>query len=291
MHFPFERATVCEVNRDVVRASRDHFAPWLEGLFDDPRVRVIPEDGRTWLAVTDQRHDLIVGDIFLSYKAGVGSLYTLEHFETVRDHLALGGVFVQWLPTFDISPEEFSILARTMLEVFPSVTLWRRSFSPVFPVYALVGSMESKPLDPDGLRRGLGHLRRHGGLDERVWILNIPLAGYVANLSRLRDRFADAPLNTDDRTLLEYSAPVTERNANGAGIARRLAWDELLRFCEDLLAAAPPESDPYLADMTMAQKAQVRAGTAFYGSEVARRLGDEAGERAYRAKYRALVAR
>ena len=178
MHFPFDRLTVCEVDRGVVRASRDHFGPWLEGLFEDPRVRVIPEDGRNWLAVS-------------------------------------GGRFVQWLPIFDISPDELSILARTMLEVFPSVTLWRRSFSPVFPVYALVGSMDDRPLDMAGLRRGLGRLRASGDLDERTWILNIPLAAYVANLSRLRERFADQPLNTDDRTLLE-TRPRSRRGSRRA---------------------------------------------------------------------------
>lgn len=288
--FPFERMTVCEVNRDVVEASRRHFRPWLDGLFDDPRVRVLAEDGRTWLAVTDERYDLVVGDIFLSYKAGVASLYTLEHFREVRDSLAPGGVFVQWIPAFDTSPAEFAILTRTMMEVFPSVTLWRRSHSPVFPVYALVGSMEERPLDMEHLRGGLEVLAEDGGLDPRTWLLHIPLAAYVANLSRLEDRFAAAPLNTDDRTVLEYLAPVTERNSKGARTQPVLAWTELLRFCEELLAAAPPETDPHLARATPAERAQVRAGTAFYGYEVMRRLGDDAAARAYRQRYQELLA-
>jgi spermidine synthase len=145
---PFERIVVSELNPDIVRASRKHFGPWLEGLFEDPRVEILPEDGRTWLAYTDERFDVVVADIFLSFKAGVGSLYTLEHFQSVRESLNPGGLFVQWLPMFDLSPGEFDIIARTMTEVFPGVTLWRRSMSPRYAVYALVGRLDEEPLDP-----------------------------------------------------------------------------------------------------------------------------------------------
>lgn len=289
MAFPFESLTVCEVNPDVVRAARRHFQPWLEGLFEDPRVQVVPEDGRTWLAIHDERYDLVVGDIFLSYKAGVASLYTLEHFREVRDSLEPGGVFVQWIPAFDTSPEEFAILARTLLEVFPQVTLWRRSLSPVFPVYALVGSMEERPLDMAHLQEGLVRLEREGGLDPRTWLLNIPLAAYVANLSRVEDTFASAPLNTDDRTVLEYMAPVTERESKGARTRPVLAWHTLLQFDQELHAAAPPRTDPYLARATPAQRLQPLAGTAFYGYEVMRRTGDEAAARTWLERYQELV--
>lgn len=290
MHFPVERVVVCEVNEDVVRGARKYFGPWLEGLFDDPRVGVYAEDGRNWLTTHDEDYDVVVADMFLSYKAGVASLYTVEHFETVRDRLAPGGIFVQWFAAFDTSPREFDILARTMLEVFPNVTLWRRSLSPVFPVFAMVGSMDREPLDVAGLRRGLGRLSDRGHLDRNVWLVNIPMAAYVANLSQIRNRFADAPVNTDDRTILEYLAPVTERNAKGARTATALAGEPLLRHTERLLEASPPESDPYLERATPAEVRHVRAGTAYYGYEVMRRLGRTDEAERYLAAYRNLLA-
>ena len=290
MHFPFERVTVCEVNREVVVAAREHFGPWLEGLFERPGVRVVPEDGRIWLSTRDETYDVIVADIFLSYKAGVASLYTREHFETVRERLADGGVFVQWFAAFDTSEREFEILARTMLDVFPSVTLWRRSFSTVFPVYAFVATNHERPLDVERIENGLRDLVAAGHLDERLWLPNIPLAAYVANLDPLRERFADAPLNTDDRTILEYTAPMTERDAKGAGVRDVLAWGPLLRFCEQLHESVPPENDPHLVNATPAQRRQVRAGTAYYGYEVMRRTGREADATAYRRLYERLIS-
>jgi spermidine synthase len=286
MQFSFERIVVCEINPGVIRAAKEHFKPWLRGLFEDPRVRVIPEDGRTWLAANPDRYDLIIADIFLTYKIGVGSLYTREHFEVVRDRLEPGGVFVQWLPMFDTSIEEFRTIVRTMQEVFPSVTLWRRSFSPVFPVYALVGRMEESPLSIEGLERGLAALREDPDLDERTWLFHLPLSAYVADLSARAERFADAPLNTDDRTRLEYSAPMTERESKGAGRLPVLAWETLLRYCEDLQAS---QEESFLTEATREQKDQVPAGTAYYGYEVMRRMNRSSDAERYLRLYQSLI--
>lgn len=173
---PVERVVVCELNPDVVDVSREYFEPQLLGLFNDPRAEVLVEDGRNFLYATDETFDVIIGDIFLSYRAGVGSLYTIEHFRSVRERLEPGGVFVQWLPSFDMSFEEVAIVTRTMLEVFPQVTLWRRSVSPRFPVIGLMARTNDAPLDPDRLERHLDALVQAGMLRQDNWLRNIPLA-------------------------------------------------------------------------------------------------------------------
>ncbi len=286
LDFPLERIVVCEINADVVWAAREHFGPWLNGLFRDPRVRILAEDGRTWLAATQDRYDVIVSDIFLSFKEGAGSLYTREHFRAVREHLEPGGLFVQWLPLFDISEQEFGILARTLLAEFPGVTLWRRSLSPRFPVYAMVARLDEAPLDPDTLDRGLEILRARAGLPDETWLLQIPFAAYAGNLSALAPRFAGSPINTDNWTVLEYTAPVTERDSRGAGRTQTLAWGKLLEFSEGLLAALPPERDPHLARLSPRQRHQVHAGVAYYGHVVSREQGRSQEAEAYLSTYR-----
>ena len=286
MQFPIDTIDVCELNPGVVTAARKHFRPWLRGLFDDERVRVFPEDGRAWLSTHPKTYDVIVADMFLSYKIGVGSLYTREHYETVKQRLNPGGVFVQWVGLFDTSEEEFEILVRTMLDVFPSVTLWRRSFSPTFPVYALVGMAE-----PDGDPVGvfldrITEIADDADLDPRTWILQIPLAAYVADLRHLEERFGDAEANTDDRTMLEYSAPVTERNSKGSGLTQTLAWVPLLSYTESMQGVP---GDPQLTDLDAAARRQVPAGTAYYGYQVMRRLERPADANQYLRRYQELV--
>ena len=135
-----ERVTVAEILEDAITAAREYFNPYVYGLFDDPRARVLATDGRNHLLGSTDRYDVIVADLFIPWQAGTGSLYSREHFETARARLAEGGLFAQWLPLYQTSKEEFAVVARTMLEVFPLVTLWRgdflsdRSISYVVPV-------------------------------------------------------------------------------------------------------------------------------------------------------------
>ncbi|MDX1388574.1 MAG: fused MFS/spermidine synthase, partial [Acidobacteriota bacterium] len=286
---PVERVVVCELNRDVVEASRDHFEPYLFGLFRDPRATVLVEDGRNYLYGTRETFDLIIGDIFLTYRAGVGSLYTVEHFRAVRDRLEPGGLFVQWLPTFDISPREFDIVTRTMLEAFPQVTVWRRSLSPSFPLVALVARADETPLDPGRLEGHLESLVEDGLLPQDVWLGSIPLAAYMGNAGEAASLFADVPVSTDDRTPLEFSAPITNRNSHGRGAAVVLAWEALADLGRRLLDAVPTDADPYLRNVEPAKRRQVGAGLAYYRHVVATRSDRPVEAAEHLQEYRRLL--
>jgi spermidine synthase len=85
--FPLESITVTELAPEVITASETHFAPYLDGLFPNPRVQILAEDGRNYLYGTDQSFDVIIGGLFLPWKAGTSNLYSLEHFQTIRNSL------------------------------------------------------------------------------------------------------------------------------------------------------------------------------------------------------------
>jgi spermidine synthase len=289
LDFPVERVVICEVDADIVRAARAHFRPYVNGIFDDPRVEIVVEDGRTYLSAVNETFDAVISDIFLTYKAGVGNLYTKEHFEAARSRLAPGGCFVQWLTLFDLTAGELGIIARTMLDVFPQVTLWRRGFSPSFPVFALIGRLDPAPLDDTVLERWLAHLRERGALPRDVWIQNVPHAAYAGNLTAARKLFERYEVGTDDRIPLEYLAPITERESKGARKRPVLAWLDLAEFCETLLHAAPPAGDPYLTTVSDVEKDHVLAGLAFYRSATYERMNRAREAEAYRQQYQRLL--
>jgi spermidine synthase len=290
LDFPVERVVVTELNPDVVELAALHFEPYLNGLFEDPRVDVLAEDGRAYLAGTGERFDVIIADIFLTYRAGVGSLYTRDHFETVRARLASGGLFAQWLPVFELSQRELGIIAHTMLEVFPQVTVWRRGFSPRFPLMALIGQTDQAPLDAGVLDHNLDGLRAQPDIPERLWYLEIPLAAYLGNATEARALFDDYPLATDDRPLVEYLSPITNRQNWGAGEANVLAWAGLAELVEELQLRVLPQQDPYLSRLKPAVIDQVSAGRAFYEFETYRQLGRDREARAALEMYQQLVA-
>jgi spermidine synthase len=259
---PVERLVVAELIPDVVEAARRHFADLAGGLFSDPRVSIVTTDGRSYLAGTRETFDLVVADLFVPWEAGTGYLYTREHFQTVRDRLAAGGRFVQWLPLYQLSPDDFLIVARTMLGVFPHVTLWRGDFLADRPIVALVGSLDGDLLPPvpaagdeDGTMDDIGALR--------AWALPF----YAGHLSKARHLVPDGPRNTDRRPVLEYTTPIAHRQQR-VGATTWFHGHVLLMFYEDLFRAVPPEHDPYLARLSPDDRARVRRGLQRYAAVV-----------------------
>jgi hypothetical protein len=190
---------------------------------------------------------------------------------------------------FDFSPAEFAILVRTMNEVFPEVTLWRRSFSPSFPVFALVARADAAPLDTGRIEAAFDGLAASDAIAGELWLRRIPLAAYVGNPGARRAHYERYPVNTDDRIPLEYLTPITEREHRGAGRGGVLAWLELEQMCTALLEAVPPESDPFLVRVGPAERDQVLAGLEYYRYETLRRMGRGAEAAAHLGRYRRLL--
>src|SRR5262245_25080503 len=142
-----ERTTVVELVPEVAAAADAHFGAWNAALLRRPDVGLVVDDGRRWLAVSSDRYDVIVGDLFIPWHAGAGSLYAREMFETVRRRLAPSGVFCQWLPLYQLTREEFDTIARTFLAVFPHASLWRNDFFPDRPAVGLVARLAPDVVD------------------------------------------------------------------------------------------------------------------------------------------------
>ena len=270
--FPVERVVVCELLPEVVALAKAHFEPWTGNLFSDARVRIEAEDGRNCLRRSPDRYDLIISDLFTPWKAGTGNLYTLEHFRTASSRLKPGGLFVQWVPSYQVSEKEFGIIARTMDEVFDQVLLWRGDLFPAQSVIALVGQNHAAPLDPSVPIRHGRELAANPALPDDL-LSAVNLRFYAGNIS-VSGLFADYPLNTDNRPRVEYQAPRTQREVQ-AGRARWLTGDQLGLLYERLLRNPGVNRDPYLARLTDAQRGYVVAGRSYFHYGVYRMAGHQ----------------
>jgi len=268
---PVERVVVSELLADAVRASRKYFGPYLNGLFEDRRAQVVVEDGRNYLMASRERFDLILGDLFVPWKAGTGSLYTREHFQAAKLRLHAHGLFVQWIPLYQTTEREVAIIARTMRAVFPRVSVWRGDFLADRPVLAFAGHRERAPLRADVLARHLEPSERDR--DEHPELRGAPLLFYYCgNLDVVADWIRTAPLNTDNRPVIEYRAPQSQR-AQKAGETRWFNRERLMRFQAELHRLTPPERDPLLERATPQQRAYVHAGRFLHASAIFQELG------------------
>jgi spermidine synthase len=145
-----------------------------EGVLGDARVELRLADGRNHLFGTDQRFDAIVGDLFVPWHAGTGYLYTVEHFENVRERLREGGVFVQWLQVDQASLAETRSLAASFVAAFDDAELWLNTLERGRPLLGFVGFRErsearEKPRRMQGMARVCGAEVLH------AWAEGVPL--------------------------------------------------------------------------------------------------------------------
>jgi spermidine synthase len=288
LRHPVERVVVSELSATVVEAARTFFKPHVHGLFEDPRVRVVAEDGRNYLLGAPETFDLVIADLFMPWKAGVGGLYSREHFQAARQRLRPGGLYVQWLPLYQLSRRELGVVARTMREVFPLVTLWRGATTPGQETVALFGHQGTHPLPREAVARRL-EVSGSVVLGERLG--EVPdasasaasglglrdlLPQYCGNLTSAPGLLEIYPVNTDDRPVIEYEAPVAHRRAR-AGKTPWFVGRELLGFLDQLMTASPPETDPYLKTLAAPEIGVVRGGLSLHRARVLRAAGDEEG--------------
>ena len=265
-----ERTTVIEVVPEVAAAARSAFRPWNGGLLDRRDVDLVLDDGRHYLASRRDQFDVIVSDLFVPWHAGAGNLYSREMYETVRRRLAPGGLFCQWLPLYQLTREEFAMIAHTFQSVFPHTQLWRAGFFPNRPVVALVGQLSNRVVDLEQVSRRLDRMP--------AWARDPLLAAprglvmlYAGDLGG--DLFAAAPLNTDDRPRLEFLAPRLTR-VNAAGDKDWFTGEQLAAFYRELDSRDSGYEDPF-APSSEAITAARRAGTALYGYALAEARHDE----------------
>jgi spermidine synthase len=270
---PLEEVTTVELIPEVAEAARRYFGKYTNGLFSDPRSTVVIADGRNYLLGRSQRYDVIVSDLFIPWQAGAGSLYTREHFEIARARLNPGGVFAQWLPLYQLSQADFAVIARTMLEVFPQVTMWRGDFLAERPIVALVGQEAGAGLDAEAV---VANFRKRRGDDQVPRRLIMGLTGlfYCGNLTEMRAAFAETPVNTDDFPVIEYSTPIAQREHWGSGAPWFTSFD-LMHWYDRLLIEVPPDRDPYLRALTPEEAGFVRAGLALFKASAHKKAGDE----------------
>jgi spermidine synthase len=210
---PVDAVDMLEIAPEVVEASR-LFAGEGGAPIDDRRTRLIVADGRTHFALTAKRYDVVVSEPSNPWMAGVAALFTREFFASVRAHLAEHGIICQWVNTYDISREDLQSIVATFRAVFPHTTMWLVGDSDLL----LLGSSEPLNSRIAGMtdnwsRRGVADDLRAVGAPDAFAVLSTFLAG-----ERGAERFASgAPLQTDDRMALEFSAPRALRTPAARG--------------------------------------------------------------------------
>jgi len=170
--------------------------------------RVVLADARRYVRASTRQYDVIIADLFHPARSGSGSLYTVEHFTAVRERLAEGGLFCQWLPLHQLDLDSLRSIVRSFLIVYPEAIAVLATHSLDTPVIGLMARRERGPFAQSPLALHAQSDARHDAraelkLDDELEVLGSIVAG-----PRALAAFAgSAPPNTDDRAIVAHRAP------------------------------------------------------------------------------------
>jgi spermidine synthase len=255
MH-PVEEIILVEIVPEVQELAAEWFDEFNLGVYRDPRTRLVVEDGRNHLRGTPEQYDAVVADLFVPNHSGVGAMYSREHFESVKQRLAPGGVFCQWLPIYQLRTEEFLIIAATFLEVFPDATLWRGDFFVHNPTAALVG-IAGEPASVGEIDAAAKRLLERGAEDRWITDPGALWMFYLGPLEGVLD-LANVPRNSDGWPVFEYFAARTTDPQRA--VFRGQAWPNIWRRTADATSPDDPIFPGRPFARTLAGKAMAGAG-------------------------------
>ncbi len=252
------RADVIEISPEVVEASV-FFSEENGAVLRAPGVHLVVGDGRSHLQLTTRRYDVVVSEPSNPWMAGVAALFTREFFEAARAQLKPDGLLCQWAHTYDMSDSDLRSIVRTFGSVFPQGTMWRVGDGDLL----LIGTAGT---DIEGRLANIVERGRSGSIaavlaDVAVAPAAAPFellslfAGGPAELARYGD---GAPIQTDDRMALEFTAPRAiygrSTDANSTTIRALTADARLPASVAAVMHAADARS--WTARGTMDMKAQ-----------------------------------
>jgi spermidine synthase len=235
VHPGVEQVTLVEIEPQVLGVART-FEEYNHRVLNNPKVRVVLNDGRNFLMTTRQTFDVITADPIHPWFKGAGSLYASEYFELAAKHLRPGGVIAQWLPLYELTPLDLASVVHTFQRHFAHTMLWITHSDA-----EIVGSNAPIVIDEAELERRIAEPAIAGDLRKVNMGSATDLLSYFVMGTEGMKRFGqNGVLNTDDHPYLEFSAPFSI--AIPAVMAKNV--EALAAHREDILPYLKPAADP-----------------------------------------------
>jgi spermidine synthase len=208
LRHPVAHVDLVEIAPEVLELGGRHFRHVNHGALEDARVTVHVEDGRNFIAFTDDRTwDVIVSEPSNPWMTGVANLFTTEFFASARKRLRPGGILAQWFHHYGMALDDVRALLATVRVHFPYVYVF--AFHHTLDVTGDMVLLASEaPIDFGPALEALA-----GGVvadDLRPFGIDGPASlplGFVLGPGSLEPFVADTAINSDDHPRIELNAP------------------------------------------------------------------------------------
>ena len=207
------KTTTVEIEPKILEASK-YFTVSNSNVLENQNHDFIITDARNYLLKTETKYDVIAQQTSDPWQSFSTNLFSKEYFELVDEHLNEDGLYLDWVPIYTMTPDDFRSFYKTFNSVFPNVIVFANlkgneeiPFNPQTGELVFVGS-KKKIAYEDKINENFDLLPSYAkGILRMIWIdssddllnlfmfTNEDMAGYAA----------DAELITDDNLKLEFS--------------------------------------------------------------------------------------
>lgn len=207
--------TTIEIEPKILEAS-GYFNIFNLNVLENPNHTIIIDDGRNYLLKNQDKYDAIIPEPSDPWQSFSSALFSKEFFELASEHLDEDGLYLKWVPIYQMSPEDFKSFYKTFNSVFPNVV----AFANIKPdedtpvkfgtsEIILVGSKKEINLDENSINLNYENLPEQSKqylkaikLDSGEEIFGL----FLFNEKNLQNYASEAELITDDKPLIEFSS-------------------------------------------------------------------------------------
>jgi spermidine synthase len=202
IHPGVQEITLAEIEPKVMGVAKT-FAFYNHDAINNPKLKIVFNDGRNFLMTTPETFDVITADPIHPFFRGAGYLYTAEYFKLASEHLNPGGIMCQWLPMYRLTRDNFTSVMKTFSQQFKYTMVWLTVYD-----VELVGSNSPIIIDEKELRKRMENPAISFDLQ---WVMmgttDDFLSYFVLGTEGTKAFTRGGIVNTDENLYLEFSAP------------------------------------------------------------------------------------
>jgi len=202
IHPTVKQVDCAEISSAVISSAR-YFSDVNYHAAENPKVRIIIDDGRNYLLRSKRRYNVITLEPMHPYLASATNLYSADFYRLCRARLAEHGVMAQWAPLHVLSRTQYRMIIASFASVFPHTSLWFLGTEGI-----LIGSTDSLRIDIPTLKRNMSANILEGDLAKIS--MTSPkrlLSCFIMGEQQIHEFVNNVPVISDDHPRIEFSAP------------------------------------------------------------------------------------
>lgn len=205
LKFPEMRKVVSAELADEVFEASKTFAADNGRFWENPKHRMVIDDGKTFLRLSKDKFDVIAMEPTNVWQKGMAGLFSEDFFRLVKSRLTEDGVVAQWLHTYELDDLTFNIVLKTFSLIFPSSSVFEMGGGDIL----LVGYNEQWQFDPQQLEKRfyqsqvLESQKKVGNANPAILLLREIMS---RNDFEKYTTVVKAPVNTENFPVLEKAA-------------------------------------------------------------------------------------